>query len=65
LILGLLFFGLAVNGDSLKFAKRSHNQKGGLKGFGPIGMMELWNCGMMGLKKPVFKTHIISSIFLF
>jgi len=27
--------------------------------------MECWNLGMMGLKKPVFKTHLISMIFLF
>jgi hypothetical protein len=27
--------------------------------------MESWNLGMMGLKKPVFKTHISSLIFFF
>jgi len=25
------------------------------KGFAPIGMMEQWNCGMMGFKKTEFK----------
>ena len=25
-----------------------------------IGIMECWNLGMMGLKKPGFKTHMIS-----
>jgi hypothetical protein len=24
-------------------------------------MMEEWYCGIMGLKKPVFKTHVIPS----
>jgi hypothetical protein len=32
-----------------------------LRGFAPIGMMEPWNCGMMGLKKTEFKAHIQSS----
>jgi hypothetical protein len=36
-----------------------------LKGFAPIGMMEQWNCGMMGLKKAEFKAHIFALIFLF
>jgi hypothetical protein len=28
-----------------------------LRGYAHIGMMEQWNCGMMGFKKTEFKTH--------
>jgi hypothetical protein len=31
-----------------------------LRGFAPIGILEQWNSGMMGLKKTEFKAHIPS-----
>jgi hypothetical protein len=36
-----------------------------LRGFAPIGMMEQWNCGMMGFTKTEFKAHNFALIFLF
>jgi hypothetical protein len=30
-----------------------------------VGMMEQWNCGMMGFKKTELKAHNFALIFLF